>query len=1114
MPDPSPSAYDRYRRGLLTRHVTCAGRYLQQMWLKEPEPSDPFVYRNGHQRQFLTPRIIAWKDKFTFDREPSRAQSDDGPALLSANGRLYLAWSDRTSSQSLSWISTADAANWSERMPIGERSAHSPSLAYFRARIYIAWTGIEADHYLNLMSTADGVHWENRMTFWDEPSRAQSDASPALVAANGRMYIAWSGRSTPWTGAAGLQRGLNWMSSGDGVTWTKRTPIGETSRHSPSLAYFQGRFYIAWTGYESEQNLNLMSSADGLHWGGRIAFRTEPRRACSNDGPFLFAEDRHLHLVWSSREAVPRLQWCSSRNGTDWTPRQVIGGSSKHAPAMSSFSGHPYVAWTGTDDEHTLNIMHASELQAEQELTYIPWVSETREVFGGDDNPLLRGGTLMAALAVEYMVKPTATSLKFADLLLHYFERYEITTADGQPSGFLIKCRNSAFTEEMEQNASTDEMIGVVLGLYHLCVATEASPANAAINTRVRRLMYRIGARLKQNAYLIIAPPSPDLKTGRSPVHRGAFGLFFFQWAFQQAFQRVTGERFVPVQADYDNASRALKNIFESGRLDPHNLDTHDLDRNIQEGLLTMLLWSLQERQPADTDAFWNDQVRSRYRIADVTINLLFGMAPGPNVPWGGVDWLANQTKDPQQAYRIVLEFCADAIYNHLSGGWFNYALVRHTLHYALDRAVNNRARSDDAPALLTANGRLCVAWSGRGSQRRLNWMSTDDGITWTLRTPIGEASEHSPSLAYFQGRFYIAWTGTDDEHHLNVMSSLDGVNWDNKKTFRDPPRRRARSDDGPALLNANGRLYIAWSGRGSQRRLNWMSTADGVNWTERTPIGEASEHSPSLAYFQGRFYIAWTGTDDEHHLNVMSSSDGASWARKRTFIDATSEIAHAASNMLNSLLGNRLVFDAVDNDFYAAVLAKGLVAQFVEVDYMDRVDAALAAREAMWEDLPLGEPVTVRNGSWSAPVRWHNAYSTDALVQGVAKIGKDFCWENHDGFRVLWMDGVPGPNQDDPLAYNLRTIFGMSATYLKSVLARGIDGVIEAGGLDFFFPRVLMSYWLNEPLDFDDVRLHPLTCVCCLPEATGPPSAGGKFRQTKCPRMSNDNLLMTSATI
>src|SRR2546425_2191144 len=97
----------------------------------------------------------------------------------------------------------------------------------------------------------------------------------------------------------------------------------------------------------------------------------------------------------------------------------------------------------------------------------------------------------------------------------------------------------------------------------------------------------------------------------------------------------------------------------------------------------------------------------------------------------------------------------------------------------------------------------------------------------------------------------------------------------------RDP----ARSDDGPCLLAANNLLYLTWSGRGAQRRLQWTSTADGVNWTPKVMIpGERSEHSPSLAFFNGTFYIAWTGTDDQHHVNVMSSADGVNWGGKRTF--------------------------------------------------------------------------------------------------------------------------------------------------------------------------------------------------------------------------------------
>src|SRR3989442_9793703 len=106
-------------------------------------------------------------------------------------------------------------------------------------------------------------------------------------------------------------------------------------------------------------------------------------------------------------------------------------------------------------------------------------------------------------------------------------------------------------------------------------------------------------------------------------------------------------------------------------------------------------------------------------------------------------------------------------------------------------------------------------------------------------------------------------------------MSSADGVNWGGKQTFAGGGLPQARSDDGPCLLAANNLLYLTWSGRGAQRRLQWTSTADGVNWTPKVMIpGERSEHSPSLAFFNGTICIACSRTDDPAPGNLTSSAD------------------------------------------------------------------------------------------------------------------------------------------------------------------------------------------------------------------------------------------------
>jgi hypothetical protein len=160
---------------------------------------------------------------------------------------------------------------------------------------------------------------------------------------------------------------------------------------------------------------------------------------------------------------------------------------------------------------------------------------------------------------------------------------------------------------------------------------------------------------------------------------------------------------------------------------------------------------------------------------------------------------------------------------------------------------------------------------------------------------------------------------------------------------------------------------------------------------------------------------------------------------------------------------------DNPDDDFYAAVIAKGLLNRYANVEYMDRVNQAIEARERMWDELPAGEPEEVRNGEWTAPVRWHNS---DDLTSVTAKIGTDFCWEKHKGKKRILASGRGAHT----------SVTGITNDTLANKLSEGIDAIFEGGGLDFMFPRVLMSYWLNEPLDFADHGVPPLRAITCLP--------------------------------
>ncbi len=82
----------------------------------------------------------------------------------------------------------------------------------------------------------------------------------------------------------------------------------------------------------------------------------------------------------------------------------------------------------------------------------------------------------------------------------------------------------------------------------------------------------------------------------------------------------------------------------------------------------------------------------------------------------------------------------------------------------------------------------------------------TEETVYWTSSE---SSRETAPALVSHAGRLWLAWTGTD--RRLNVMSSPDGVSFGQKMVLDE------RSSTQPALAVHNGRLVIAWTGGGNR---------------------------------------------------------------------------------------------------------------------------------------------------------------------------------------------------------------------------------------------------------------------------------------------------------
>lgn len=185
---------------------------------------------------------------------------------------------------------------------------------------------------------------------------------------------------------------------------------------------------------------------------------------------------------------------------------------------------------------------------------------------------------------------------------------------------------------------------------------------------------------------------------------------------------------------------------------------------------------------------------------------------------------------------------------------------------------------SSNGPALTTRTNQVLLGWTGTGNLR-LNFMSSNDGLTFSNKVTLGDTSPASLALTVFQNRFVVAWIGVGN-NRLNVMQSNNGMSWTNKVTLGDT------SESAPSLAVLGNQLFIAWRGVGNNR-LNVMRSADGINWGGKVTLGDTTTSGPALATLGTRLLLSWRGVGN-NQLNVMQSTNGSSFTNKVTLGETT----------------------------------------------------------------------------------------------------------------------------------------------------------------------------------------------------------------------------------
>jgi hypothetical protein len=259
------------------------------------------------------------------------------PSLAVFNGKLYMAWKGSASATGTTddqhiYYNYFDGAKWSpqQRVSDGVQPATSsgPSLAVFNNKLYMAWEGSSDSHiYYNYF---DGAKWSPQQRVSDGVQPATSDR-PSLAVFNDKLYMAWWGLNS----ASHVDWSM-YYNYFDGAKWSPQQAVSRASAregeyntaHGPSLAFFNGKLYMAWVGSIANSDHIYYSYFDGTNWSPeqRVLGAVEPE---TYDNPSLVVFNDKLYMAWRGPfSSHPDIKddhiYYNYFDGAKWSPQQIV----------------------------------------------------------------------------------------------------------------------------------------------------------------------------------------------------------------------------------------------------------------------------------------------------------------------------------------------------------------------------------------------------------------------------------------------------------------------------------------------------------------------------------------------------------------------------------------------------------------------------------------------------------------------------------------------------------------------------------------------------------------------------------------------------------------------
>jgi hypothetical protein len=219
-------------------------------------------------------------------------------------------------------------------------------------RAILAWTGTDGSHHLNYMTSGNGLSFSNKHTL-SETSPFRPAIAAVTTDANPTVELAWTGTDPA--------HHVNLLSGVPGQGFVKVT-LHETSFTAPALALNGGTVYLAWAGTDPNHSINVVP----VLWRGGISVGTKVTlpQFSSISRPNLAFDPTINQLILSYTAASGRIHFATSPDGVHWS---VLASSpllewSDVSPTMAGFATNNmpryFVAWRGIDGAHSLNVQY------------------------------------------------------------------------------------------------------------------------------------------------------------------------------------------------------------------------------------------------------------------------------------------------------------------------------------------------------------------------------------------------------------------------------------------------------------------------------------------------------------------------------------------------------------------------------------------------------------------------------------------------------------------------------------------------------------------------------------------------------------------------------------